>query len=295
MIASAIRELSASKEPRRIAAAFFEDTVQIWDLDSRERVNELSTVFCGGARALALAPSARVLAVGRSGDTGNVAGYDAQSGRVLWQRRVAYPSFLRFQPSGESLVCSSNEGLALRLDVNSGETLEVFKGLKRVIEGPYGDRLDVPPRDAPFRLLSRRREIEILQCGIGLLDAQFSPEAVCLAEARGPVRCVGCSGGGEQWRFDPGASRHVLRLHYSEGINAFFGILRGLVKDEGRYLLRFDARDGTCEQICKLESWEQVFIESSDQIVTASGEIRELSDGALVGRLPFPVKEYPVE
>jgi hypothetical protein len=49
------------------------------------------------------------------------------------------------------------------------------------------------------------------------------------------------------------------------------------------------------ERVCDLDSWDVAFVDATDQLVTSSGEIRDLSDGALVGRLSFPLREYPDE
>jgi WD40 repeat protein len=295
MIASAIRELSASKNPTWIAAAFFERTIQIWDVKSLKRISEFPTVFCSGARNLAFAPSAEMLVAGFSADHGKVAAYEVPNGAVLWERKLIYPSSLRFHPSGESIWCTGNRGSSLRLNVHTGATVEVIDGISQHIEGPYGDVLNVPARNvnAPFRLIAKGRNFEIEKLSFALLDARFSPDSVCLAEADGPVRCIKCTDGNQRWRFDPGADSHVLVLHYSPRIDAFFGVLRHLVDDGSRQLVRFDARSGVCKRICDLDSWEEVFLEAVDQLVTSAGEIRDLANGALVGRLAFPVRKYP--
>lgn len=296
MIASAVRELAASVDPTRITAAFFAKTVQVWNLKSFERIAEFRTVFCSGARNLAFAPSGATLAAGLSRDRGKVAAYGVPSGAVLWERKVIYPSLLRFHPSGDSIFCSSADRSSFRLDVHTGATLEVMEGVSQYIEGPYGDTLSVPARsrNQPFRLIAKECTFEIERLSFGLLDAQFSPDAICLTEARGPVRCMNCTDGTQRWRFDPGADSHVLRLHYSLEIDAFFGVMWHLVKGGCRCLVQFDARSGACKRICDLvDSWEEVFVEGVNQLVTSAGEVRALTNGALVGRLAFPVREYP--
>ncbi len=272
MIASAIRELSASKNRTWIAAAFFKGAVQIWDVKSLGRVGEFPTVFSFGAGNLALAPSAQMLVTGLSTDPGKVAAYEVPSGAVLWERRLIYPSLLRFEPSGESLLCTCNNASSFcRLNAHTGATVEKIDGISQYIEGPYGDVLEVPARkrNEPFRLIGKKHNFEIERLSFGLLDAQFSPDSVCLSEAVGPVRCINCADGIQRWRFDPGADSHVLRLHYSRVMDAFFGVLRHLVKGGSRRLVRLNAGSGVCERICDLDSWEEVFLEVVDQLVTS--------------------------
>lgn len=74
MIASAIRELAHSNGSNRIAAAFFEKTVQVGDVALNKNVCELSTLFCAGARTLALAPD------------GLFSSPASQTGEANWQR-----------------------------------------------------------------------------------------------------------------------------------------------------------------------------------------------------------------
>jgi hypothetical protein len=76
-------------------------------------------------------------------------------------------------------------------------------------------------------------------------------------------------------------------------MDVFFGILWDFEKGGPRTLLRFDPTNGACERVCEFHSWEEVFVDTVNQLVTSAGEIRDLSNGALVGRLAFPRREYP--
>jgi hypothetical protein len=82
-----------------MAAAFFEKMIQIWDLKSQRRISEFPTIFCSGARNLALAPVGAMLVAGASTIDGEVAAYELPSGRKLWERQLVYPSSLQFHPS----------------------------------------------------------------------------------------------------------------------------------------------------------------------------------------------------
>jgi len=295
MVASAISELSASKTPTWVAAGYFKDAVQIWDVSSRVKVTEFPTDYCSGARNLAFAPSAQIVVAGLSTDHGKVTAYEVPSGKPLWEQKLAYPSLLRFDLSGESVLCSSADRSSFRLDVQTGVIIQKIEGVSHYFEGPYGDILSVPARNrnGAFRLVSRGHNFEVARRSFALLDAQFSPDSICLSEAVGPVRCINCTDGTERWRFDPGADSHVLRLHYSSGMDAFFGVLRHLGKGGSRQLVRFETQSGIHSRICDLDSWDEVFLDTIDQLVTSAGEIRNLLNGVLVDRLAFPVREYP--
>ena len=116
-----------------------------------------------------------------------------------------------------------------------------------------------------------------------------------MSRVGGPVRCVKRVDGSLQWMFGPGADSHVVRLHYSPNVGAFFEILWNFGNGGSTNLVRFDAICGTLDKLCGLDSWEEAFVDAADHLVTSSGEIRDLSNGAIVGRLAFPLKEYPDE
>ena len=300
-IASAIRELAASPNSTWIAAALFEKTVQIWDLKSQTRAAEFPTVFCSGAYNLALAPFGRVLVAGLSQSRGCVAAYDVPSGKKIWEQKIVYPTQLRFHPSGRSIVCTSNRQSVLRLDVGTGNVLEEIDGARRHIEDASGDALMIPSdTGSSVRLIQKSgRAYNIDGPSPRMLGAEFSPGSVCLSESGsylakvgGSVRCFSRADGSLEWLFDPGPNRHVGSMHYSPGKDAFFGILWDFGEKGVRSLLKFDPSSGAHEQICQFRSWDEVFLDE-DQLVTSAGEIRDLSDGTVVGRLSFPLREYP--
>jgi WD40 repeat protein len=297
MLASAIREFATSTKSALVAAAFFESTVQVWDLKSQTQTCEFPTLFSSGARNLALAADGRMLVAGLSTVSGGVASYEVPSGNKLWERTLNFPSRLQFDPTGYSILCTINRKSMLRIDASTGTTIELVDGIVRCIEGPYGDSLFVPLKEGgrPYSLIAAGRNFEISRLSFALLSAEFSPQSVCLAEAAGPVRCISRDDGRLQWICDPDKNSHVLLLHYSPRLDAFFGVLRHLNISGLSNLVRFDVTSGMMERVCDLDSWDVAFVDATDQLVTSSGEIRDLSDGALVGRLSFPLREYPDE
>ncbi len=294
MLASAIRELAVSNDSQRIAAAFFDKTIQIWDIESQKNISEFSTIFRMGAKNLAFSPLGEILIVGLSNPRGRVAAYEVSSGKKLWEQRFVHPSWLRFDASGKSIFCTRNQRSVLRIKVDTGAIVETIDATTQYIEQSDGDILSVPSRDKdPIRLVRRGRIYELCQPSFWVLDAKFSPSSVCLSEASGPVRCFSRLDGKCLWTFTPGAKAHVVKLHHSAGMDAFFGVLGNFESRPFRTLIRFEPTSGEYKRICDFDSWEEVFLETTDQVVTSAGEIRNLSDGEIVGRLPFPQREYP--
>jgi WD40 repeat protein len=294
VIASAIRELATSKSSTIIAAGMFKTTVQLWDLTSQVKICEIPTVFCTGAKNLALSPTGEMLVAGLSLNHGKVAAYEIPTGRKIWEHSLCYPSSLHFHPSGQSLLCTRNNQSVLRLDIQTGSVMEVVKEVSSCIEEPSSGAsiLYVERGDEAIRIIRRDHGFSFAKTGFALLDAQFSPHFVCVSEARGLVRCINLIDGTLRWKFDPGKGSHVLRLHYSSGMDLIFGILRNFEMGGPRTLIRFNPANGTHERVCELDSWEEIFLETVDQLVTSAGEIRDLSSGFCVGRLDFPMREY---
>lgn len=295
MIASAIRELSASRNPAWIAAAFFEETIQIWDVRSHLKIAEFPTVFCAGARNLAFTPCGRLLVTAKSTGRGVLAGYDSLTGELLWEHRpIAYPSRVSFSAAGDHLWCTVDGNHVEFLDPKTGSTVNKISGTSAYMEGPGTRRLTVPARKRKnvITLTSQNGRFELQTLTFALLDASFAEDCVCLTEASGPLRCISLANGKERWRFVPEGG-HVVQLCYSASLNVFFGVLLDRKDGRRRKLLRFDAENGASREICALDGWEQVFLPDLEQIVMSSGEIRSLRNGEIVRRLPFPVKEYP--
>ena len=296
MVASAIREFAVSRSPQLLAAAYFEKIIQIWNPLTQKKINEFPTIYSFGARNLALSPDAKVLVVGRSTTSGKVAAYSVPDGKKLWEQKLIYPSRLKFTPSGDSILCSTNHRSTVRLDSQIGAVLERRIGVKELIEGPYGDSLAIPAReDKTIRLLAHAGSFDISKISFAVLDAKFSPDSVCMTEAGGPVRCFSVSNGRLQWIFDPTKGEHVLNIHYSPAHKAFFGVLKDCERKgpSSRHLLRFDVLSGATTTICQLDSWEDVFLGETDQLITSAGAIVNLADGEIAGRLSFPQREYP--
>lgn len=127
----------------------------------------------------------------------------------------------------------------------------------------------------------------------GLLDAVFSPDALCLTEPGGPVRCLDCQSGEERWRYEPPKYSHVLRLTFRPKDGSFYGVEGEYQYGRSRLLLRFSADFGQHEELCQLSSWQEVFCLGGDALVTSKGEVIRVGEGKMISRLPFPETEYP--
>src|SRR5262249_48495794 len=214
--ASAIRQLAAARSSPRVAAAFVEHTIQIWDLQSAERLSEFDTVFDFGGHRITLSPNGDIcVAAGwTKGKRGGVAGYDAIAGSVVWHRAdIRQAQFIRFSFRGDIIWCGVEAGRFQQLDARTGATLDNFVGIKSIVDSPHSNLLLLETRHRGFWIKGSKK-IHVPNLSFALLDAAFSSDALCLSEAGGPVRRLDCHSGVEQWRYNPPGDTHVLRVYY---------------------------------------------------------------------------------
>lgn len=292
--ASAIREMAASCASTRIIAAQFERAVQIWDVESGERIAEFDTLFSFGGRRLALNASGDLcIAAGwKRGYFEGVACYESNSGRVRWHRKdLAETSALEFSNRKSNVWCMA-DGATVLLDALTGDTLEEIKGVDCIHDSAYSDAcvLDRPKVDY---VVMGQETFTIPRLTFALLDAAIGSESVCICESGGLVRCFDLSSGSEQWGYDPGKGSHVLRLWYRAADKAFYGVQWEYEKGSRRGLIKFE-QTGESREVCDLSSsWTEVVSPVLDCLVTSAGSVLALSDGRLLNCLQFPECEYP--
>ena len=144
MRASAIRELAASRNATKAAAAFFDKTVQIWGLTTRERITEFETVFVFGGRRLALDAAGQkcVTAGWGQGKRGGVACYEADTGKVIWHRQdLRQTQRVWFSSYRGGFWWSPDSGRTRLLDPDNGSDVDSIAGFHRFYESEYSGEL----------------------------------------------------------------------------------------------------------------------------------------------------------
>ena len=295
MRASAIRYLSTCRYSHRLAAAFWERNIQIWDLDHREQVGQFDTDMTDGSNRLHLDPKGDrgVVAAWRAGARGGVACYKIPSGELIWHRTdLRHAQGISFSVDGQSVWFAPNEGRVQRLDALTGNTIESLTGVKHIHLSHYSTEVFIEKRSGGY-VLRGVKDFAIPKITFAILDVAFGPESLCLTESGGPVRCLDCRSGVERWRYEPGSDNHVLRLWYREPDQHYYGVQWQYQTGGPRKLLRFDERSGEAGEICQFDSWEEEVCIGLDRLVISSGEMFSLPDGRSLGRLDFPQRNYP--
>jgi hypothetical protein len=295
MRASAIRYLSTCRLSHRLAASFWEKTVQIWDLDLKEKVGQFDTGRVDGSNQLHLDLKGElgVVAAWSAGSRGGVACFEIPAGKLIWHRAdLRHAQGISFSTDGQSLWFQPNEGRVQRLDAHSGGTVEKLTGVKHIHPNPYSSEVFIEKRSGGY-VLRGVKDFAIPKITFAILDVAFGPESLSVTESTGPVRCLDCHSGAELWRYEPAKNNHILRLWYREPDKSFYGVQWQYHLGGAHKLLRFDGKSGSVEEICQIRSWEEAVCVGLDCLVASTGALISLSNGKPLGQLDFPQREYP--
>jgi hypothetical protein len=132
-----------------------------------------------------------------------------------------------------------------------------------------------------------------------ILDATFSPDALCLSEAatfrseaRGPVRCLDLKTAEERWRYLPPLGSHVLGLSY-QADQSFYGVQWSYESGGPVMLIQLSQSTGALRNVCILNSFPDAFCFAHGNVLVSSGDVVSLPAGSVVRRLAFPMTDYP--
>ena len=180
------------------------------------------------------------------------------------------------------LWCCVENGRLQSLTVATGETVDALRGYREVWVSPYGRTVAMGTRSRGCQIFGMK-DFRVPPASWAVLDVAFSPELMCITEARGPVRCFDLAKGKELWRYLPPSETHVTTLSYSEATQCFHGVLIGTLPNR---LIRFD-RLGAVQMITGLTCWMGVFLDHGSRFLTVEGNEIDVQSGLISGCLPF--------
>ena len=282
-----IRHLAAASTADRVAAARFESLVSIWDLERRERLSTFETVLSYGGQRLALTPDGTACIAGAFHRHG-VACYAAADGRMRWQRRdIKRVQYITAAPDGKRVFCGVASGPCVVLDVESGETLERWRGVAFVKGSPFS-----PVYLADGQRYQIRGDPDVIVSGVPretqLLDAAFSPDAFCIAEFRASLRAFDVLTCKERWRYQPPLSHHLLDLAYRPSDECFLGVQRDCTTKALFELWRWSASTGDATRVTTLpESATFAFCRRGETLLASDGQMIDTRTGLVDYHLPL--------
>lgn len=268
----------------------FEGAAQIWNWRTGERLSAFQTVFDGyGRHAISPRGEIYVAANWRKGRSAGLGCYDARTGNRIWHlpdlRQV---QGIRFSAKGDNVWCVVEGRPVHCLDSGTGSILARLRNVQEVVDSPYSDHV-LHVRRTDY-LIAGHTTISVPQFTRTMMDAVFSPDALCLSECAGSLRCLDIESGAERWRYVPPKGFHVIRVSY-QADQSFYGLLFGFESPISA-LIRLTGENGTCTEICQYDTSVRYGGDFGDGVfVTATGEVVSLLNGQILTRLPFPQRD----
>jgi hypothetical protein len=284
MRSSAIRHLAITDESSIVAAALFEKTVQIWSWKTGQQLGEFQTMLDFGGRRLALTPDGSACIVGAWG--------------LLWNRKdIRHIQHVRLSGSGREIYCGVEGSAAHIIETATGESVARVRGTTKIVGSQYSSHQLVAQRGR--YLVRGESEFEIPTVSFAMLDAVFSPDALCLSEPKdllhpseaiGGIRSIDMSTGALMWCAD----LHSTHLAYNSSDRRFYCVAAADTAPPSRSLIRLGSSLLEHDQIVALGAcWEEAFSPSGKVLVTVHGDVYETSTGTPLAYLDFPQCDYP--
>lgn len=290
---TAVRHLAGGIDGSRIAAAAFEHHVSVWDVRTREHVSTVRTILDFGGDRLAMHPSGKSVAAAAYNRHG-LAAYDAETGAPAWTRPdVRQLQRIGFSPDGRHLFAGSDARPCLVLDARTGETVDSLRGVRAVYASPLDALRLLDGKHPEVRTIEGERRFTIPRESFGTLAVAFSPAAVCISEAAGPVRCLDLASGGEVWRYVPPSGRHVVAMAHRPADGRFAAFEWAYSGGGGASLVVLDGEDGA--EISRGPAGSSnvaTFALAGEILVTVDGTLIRTRDGGVEDTLPL-ARDFP--
>lgn len=317
---SAIRHLAVSDESGIVVAALFEETVQIWSWKTGDQLGEFETALDFGGRRLAVTPDGTACIVGSYGrrkkGMRGLSAYSIPNGTLLWRREdIPHIQVVSLSGSGQEIYCGVEGSSAYIIETATGETLGRVRGATRIVGSRYTQHNLIVQKcpevamdcsvtskvrfNYPNYLMRGPSKFQISPLSFGLLDAVFSPDAVCLVEPKdalhpreniGGTRLIDLETGAVRWHIDIGSNH--LAFNASDG--RFYCVTAPRANPRDCSLIRLASTLLDCDQVAFLGPyWEGAFSPLGTILVTPPGDIYETSTGDLLMHLEFPERDYP--
>ncbi len=292
---SAIRHLAASKSGKYVAAAEFESTVSIWNLETQTKESQFETVLDFGKR-LAIDESGTRFIAGASYHVHRVACYDTKTGSLVWQRRdIRNVADIAILPSQNEVACGFGKNRVRILSIVDGSTLEEFTGYQQLYRSPYEPVQLVEKKFLFIETLDGTVITKIKRTSFAVLAVTFGHDAVTVSESGGPVRCFSTKSGELLWSYQSAEGSHSLVLGYHAELRRFLAVEWPFRNGGPKTLILF-GRDGIPEQKFVVgSSIVEEFCLSGSRLLSSSGWLIDTTTAKLAGHFDFPLKEYPAK
>ena len=292
---SRIRHLDAARATPLIAAAEFESSVSIWDVETGNLISCFDTPMDFGGRRLAISADGEWCACGSYNQLILVV-YHARTGHVAWERRGLDPiQRVRISVRQRLVYAYFEDRFGMSFDLASGETRDELIRAEFHYESPSGRlvALDRPPGIELHISSPRRRCVRLRRKTFAALDVALSDDLAILTESGGPISCYSAIDGTPSWEWAPGDGVHALRLSIHEGRGEVLAVIWPYQHGGASELVALDTSTGHVRRIFSLGDFavDTCFVNEGDLLVSSQGEVTNTLTGNIERRLAFPFSE----
>lgn len=276
-----IRHIATAFDIHLFVTAEFERFVSIWRIDNGEHQISFETILDFGGHRLAISPDGQLCVAGAYYIHG-ISAYRTLDGSTIWNRKnLKKVQWLAFDPVQGTLLAGFDERPLHILDINTGETIETWRGVRHKWISPYDKNVYLLDGTRLTLHSGSSKPISIERRTFAILDVTFGHQAVYLTESGGPLRAIDCSGGSLLWEYVPEGGSHFLRIGYNELTGTLFGVLWQYERGGPKTLVEFEPQTGQpINQLVLGNLAETAFGGRGSRLVTSDGCIWTLDKQA---------------
>lgn len=274
-----IRSLATSRAGDFVAAAAFENSIEIWDLRTQSVVSRFGTFFGYGGKRLAIDQSGQTVVAGNY--KRGVGRYEVATGRQIWHAK----GFRGVQgcslPDGDRVVVVNTTTSSFVLDLETGVRLDRVIGAKELSIHSDGSRM--VERTWGFTYSDEDYSLKVKMDSFALLAAVKIGDSLVLSFVGGPLQRVRISDGVILWKKEE-PDHHFLELSSLLAEGQIFGTYYNYQRS-GQTLRRIDFETGNHEVVVSLNTMESAFAKEGSMLVSVDRSLYRTSDGVKVGEV----------
>lgn len=269
-------------------------SVQVWSIDREMPKSEFDTVLEFGGQRLALCGAGdRMVVVAGAWERHGICGYDAASGKLLWQRKDLKKVQSVSPAYGDSVAACFDTRSMQVLDVASGITIATVRGVRRFWQSRHQaiGAAEVLGHVAMLKTDDWKIQCRIAVPGFALLAAALAPDAIAISNAvdgdsneASVVYCFSLSGEPLWQRQNPPGTT-VPWLGWDDEARVWLGIQHDVERRLADTLLRWSADGATVSSIALNSIAEYAFLPSGHLLVTGLGHVVDTKTGRQVGHM----------
>ena len=285
-----IRHIACSHAGNAVAVAEFQKSIQVWDVDTKSRISHFESTLDFGGTRLAITPDGEFCAIGAYHVHG-VALYRSSDGTEVWRRRdLKKVQWMQVSLDGQRILCGF-EGKSFQiLDLETGESQRVFRGVDEIVESSFNNVSCFVRRKRDYRLVNDdgKTIAKLPQKTFAALSIAFGSGKLCISESTGTVRCFSIRDGKQIWEYDPGSGIHALELTWNANRNKFCAITNALHIGGECQLVVLDESTGKVTSKKSLgEIFRAAFCDVGTKVLCSDGTLRNSATGQIQARLAF--------